>query len=211
MRNEESDLNIVHVIMYYRYVGLSFLLALEYFVLFLPGETELTAAGILVKNPAYHMNVISIIVASGIGTFVGGMMAYGVGRLLGRPFIMKYGKFIFLTQARIEQSELLFERYTILTVVISRYVAFVRDIVPYVAGVNRVKVKVFAPVLFVSSFLWVASFVFAGEFLVQAWKWARAYWKTEWLPMTIGVVIIFLLVRVFHRTIKNFVNHKRVT
>ena len=195
-------MNVVHMIETFRYVGLFILLALEYFILIVPGETELTTAGILSKNPIYHLNPLLIIVATGLGTFTGAMIAYWIGRLLGRPFILKYGKYVFLSSARLEQSENLFRKYTILTLVISRFIAVVRDITPYVAGINRVKLMVFAPVMLLSSFLWTASFVLFGGLIVKAWDYASKNWQKELVPIVIGAVALILLYAYIHHRIK---------
>ncbi len=195
-------MNVIHLIETFRYVGLFILLGLEYFILIVPGETELTTAGILAKNPQYHLNPVLIILAAGLGTFTGAMIAYVIGRLLGRPFILKYGKYVFLSAARLEQSEHLFRKYTILTLVISRFIAVVRDIVPYVAGINRVKLIVFAPVMFLSSFLWTTSFVIFGGLIVKAWEYASGHWRSELFPIVSGVVILAALYGYIHHRIK---------
>lgn len=195
-------MNIVHLIETFRYVGLFILLALEYFILIVPGETELTTAGILSKNPHYHLNPGLIIIVAGLGTFTGAMIAYGIGRLLGRPFILKYGKYVLLTPKRLEQSEILFQKYTIVTLVISRYIAVVRDIIPYVAGINRVKLVIFAPVVFVSSFLWTATFVMFGGLIVKAWGYVSQHWQSQMIPIVMVVVILLLLYFYIHWRIK---------
>ncbi len=163
-------MNIPHLIETYRYFGLFVLLGLEYFIIIVPGETELTTAGALSHSPGLHLHVLPIIIATSLGTFAGAMVAYAIGRLLGRPFVVKYGRYVLLTQKRLEQSERLFARYTIVTLVVSRYIAFVRDIIPYVAGINRVRLRIFVPVILISSFLWTTSFVLLGGVIVSAWQ-----------------------------------------
>lgn len=199
-------MNILHLIEVYRYAGLFVLLAIEYFILIVPGETELTTAGVLSKNPVYHFNIIFLIVATGLGTFTGSMIAYFIGRVLGRPFILKYGKFVLLTESRLEQSERLFRKYTILTLFISRYIAFVRDIVPYVAGMNRVKLKVVVPVLLVSSFLWTSTFILFGGLIVRAWHFTRTHGQTDFLFVLLAFFVLVAIYIYVHRRLRKFVS-----
>lgn len=195
-------MNILHIIVTYRYIGLFILLALEYFILIVPGETELTTAGALTRIARYHMSPMSVIIAAGLGTFSGAMIAYGIGRWLGRPFIVKYGKYVFLTEARLRRSEQLFDKYTVSTIVISRYIAFVRDIVPYVAGINRIKLSLFIPVLLVSSFLWTASFVLIGGVIVAAFHWITAHWQQDTAVIVLCIALVVGLYVYVHRKLR---------
>ncbi|MCY0888022.1 MAG: DedA family protein [Alicyclobacillaceae bacterium] len=179
---------LLHWIETYRYYGLFILLASEYFILIVPGETELTTAGALAHRPAFHLNFFELILSTSLGTFSGAMMAYGIGRLFGRPFLLKYGKYMFLTPKRLEQSELLFEKHTIAMLVVSRYIAFVRDIVPYIAGIQRVSLKIVTPILFLSSFLWTSSFLLAGNYIMKAFEFIRVH-EQSILPLAIFLFI----------------------
>lgn len=195
-------MQILHIITTYRYIGLFILLALEYFILIVPGETELTTAGALTRIPHYHLTPFAVIVAAGLGTFSGAMIAYGLGRLLGRPFIVKYGKYIFLSEARLQRSEELFAKYTILTIVLSRYIAFVRDIIPYVAGINRVKLRIFAPVLFLSSFLWTASFVLLGGVIVDAFRFIATHDRQDTVVIVLALLVAGAAYYWLHRKLR---------
>ncbi|MCY0875596.1 MAG: DedA family protein [Firmicutes bacterium] len=195
-------MQILAIITTYRYIGLFILLALEYFILIVPGETELTTAGALTRIPHYHLAPVPVILATGLGTFAGAMIAYGLGRWLGRPFIVKYGKYVFLTEARLQRSESLFQKYTILTIVVSRYIAFVRDIVPYVAGINRVKLRIFVPVLLLSSLLWTTSFVLLGGVVVEAVHWILAHWKQDTAFIVVAVLVTVGLYLYIHRKLR---------
>ncbi len=204
-------MNVIHLIETFRYVGLFILLALEYFILIVPGETELTTAGILSKTPAYHLNPVLIILAAGLGTFTGAMIAYAIGRLLGRKFLLKYGKYVLLTPKRLEQSEQLFQKYTIITLVISRFIAVIRDITPYVAGINRVRLVVYVPVIFLSSFLWTTTFVFFGGLIVKAWGYISQHWHSELVPIVVGVAVLIFLYFYVHHMIKKSIERLTTT
>lgn len=166
------------------------MLAIEYVILVVPGETTLTTAGILFRSGSVHFNFVLLVLVTGLGTFAGSMMAYGIGRMFGRPLLMKYGKYVMLTPARLEKSEALFKRQTVLTLIISKYIAVVRDIVPYIAGINRVKLRIFMPITLLASFMWTATFLGAGGLIGELWKVMRHHWKADLVPAIILVLLL---------------------
>lgn len=175
----------------YGYWGLFGSLALEYLFIPVPGETTLTAAGIAFKTHHFHLSLVSILVATTFGTFIGSMFGYLIGRIFGRPVLVRFGKLIRLKPEKIDQAELLFSKYTVLTLVISRYIAVVRIIVPYLAGINRVPITLYAGTMLVSSLLWTSTFVLAGSLIEGAWRHFIHHWRSEIAP---AVIIILILV-----------------
>ncbi|MDQ0189207.1 DedA family protein [Alicyclobacillus cycloheptanicus] len=195
-------MNFMHWIQSYGYPGLYVMLALEYVIFVVPGETTLTTVGILWKNGAGHFSFLPLLLASGLGTFTGSILAYAIGRWLGRPVLVKYGKYVFLTEDRLKRSEAMFRRHTILTLVVSRYIAVVRDIVPYIAGINRVKLRVFLPIIFVASFVWTGSFILAGSLIEQALVFVVAHWRIALVPAVILAVACYFGYRALHKRLE---------
>ena len=181
-------MNLAHLVGTYGYPGLFVMMILEYLILIVPGETTLTTAGVLWRSGAYHFHFVTLVVVTGFGTFAGSMLAYLIGKIFGRPLLVKYGRYVFLTPGRLDRSEQLFKRYTIVALIVSRYVAVVRDILPYIAGINRVKLSLFIPIMFVTSFLWTATFLAAGGLIGQLWLMIRTNWKADLLP-SIGILL----------------------
>lgn len=191
---------ILHLWQSYGYWGLMGAMALEYsIVLPVPAETTLTATGILYQQHVLPMKLIWLITATALGTFFGATIAYFIGRIVGRPFFDKYGKYIKLTPDRIDRAEHVFQKYTIPTLIISRYIAFVRIFVPYIAGINRVRLVIFVPTVLITSFLWTATFLLAGSVIDRAVMQVIHHWKTELAP---AIIILLALVAgywYFHR------------
>ncbi|MCF8564233.1 DedA family protein [Alicyclobacillus tolerans] len=182
--------NITHFVGTYGYPGLFIMMVLEYVILIVPGETTLTTAGALWRSGAYHFHFSTLVIVTGLGTFTGSMLAYAIGRMFGRPLLLRYGKYIFLTPARLERSDALFKKYTILALFISRYIAVIRDILPYIAGINRVKLRIFVPIMFITSFIWTATFLAAGGLIVQMWYVVRQHWQTDLVPAILLVLLV---------------------
>jgi membrane protein DedA with SNARE-associated domain len=189
---------IAHLLQTYGYTGLFIALALEY-VLAVPAETILTTTGILWQNKIYHLHIVPLILATSLGTTFGATLAYWVGRTLGRPFLIRYGKFVHLTPERINKADRLFAKYTLPTLVISRYIAVVRILIPYLAGINKVKFPLFVTTIFLSSILWTTTFITAGGVIEHAFGAVMHHWKRNLIPAAIILALLIVLYAYLHK------------
>ncbi len=181
---------IAHLLQTYGYAGVFFALALEY-VLAVPAETILTTTGILWQQKIYHLQLLPLILATSLGTTFGATFAYFMGRTLGRPFLLRYGKFVRLTPKRIDKADKLFAKYTLPTLIISRYIAVIRILIPYLAGINRVKLPLYITTIFLSSLLWTSTFVMAGSVIDRAWSAVIVHWQRNLIPALI-ILAVFI-------------------
>lgn len=198
--------HIAHLLSTYGYWGLCGGLAIEYLFIPVPGETTLTTAGILWQKPEYHLQLIWLLTATTFGTFAGSMFGYLIGRGFGRPFLVRFGKYIRLTPDRIDKADKLFAKYTVPTLVLSRYIAGIRIIVPYIAGINRVRLIVYIPVMLVSSLMWTATFILAGSVIVKAWHKFIGNWEKNLIPFLLIVGVLVVGYIYLHRWMKRKIN-----
>lgn len=84
-------------------------LLLEYIALPFPGEPTLAYAGFLAQKGDLSLPIL--IILSFIGTSLGMTIQYFLGNKLGMPFIQKYGKYVFLTQRKIDLTRMWFDKY----------------------------------------------------------------------------------------------------
>jgi membrane protein DedA with SNARE-associated domain len=186
----------------YGYFGLFGALALEYLFVPVPGETTLTAIGILWQSQAYHLRLLWLLMSTTLGTFTGSLIAYLIGRTLGRSFIERFGRLIRLTPDRINKAEALFHKYTVPTLILSRYIAVVRILVPYIAGINRVRLWVYVPVMLISSLAWTTTFILAGTAIERVWHQVLHHWRQELVPAILIVAAIAVGYVYLHRWIQ---------
>ena len=69
----------------------------------LPGETILLAAGVLVQRG--HLDLGDTIAFGILGAVVGDQIGYWVGREGGRPFVLRWGRYLFITPERLAHAE----------------------------------------------------------------------------------------------------------
>lgn len=197
---------IAHLLQTYGYFGLFGALALEYLFVPVPGETTLTTAGILGAEPKYHLSLGWLILSTALGTWTGALIAYFIGRTLGRPFVLRFGRFIRLTPARVDRAEKLFAKYTLPTLLISRYIAVIRILVPYIAGINKINIGLYAITMLIGSFMWTSTFVIGGRYIERAWHNVMQNWHRDLIPAILIVIVLGVGYWFLHRFIEKKIN-----
>lgn len=104
-------------------------------------------------------------IASWGGVVVGMVIAYGIGRFLGAPFIKRYGKYIGIKEEKWERTRKLFHRQGKWVILFGYYVPGVRQISPYMAGVIRFPFRSFLLLASVGAAIWTIPIIVAGMLL----------------------------------------------
>jgi len=125
-----------------------------------PGETALVTAAALAGRGT--LSIVGVIVAGCIGTIAGGHAGYWLGSRGGTAFISRYGRWILLTEARLERTHRFFDQHGAKTVLLGRFVAFLRSFVGIFAGLSNMPVQVFALYNAIGGIVWVLTFSLLG-------------------------------------------------
>ncbi|WP_206922184.1 DedA family protein [Alicyclobacillus suci] len=192
-------MGFIHFAIAYGYTSIFALLGLEYLILVVPGETLLTTLGVLAHTQQLHFSLPLLIVVASFGSFTGSIITYFIGRTVGRPVILRYGKYVFITEKRLQQTERLFHRQAIWTLLITKYIAVIRDIIPYVAGVNKLGLKVYVPIQLLASFLWIGTFLLGGNLIKLAATSIYHHWRIELIPAVIVLALCVWGYRAIHK------------
>src|SRR5436190_3840597 len=78
------------------------LMAMESSIIPLPSEAVIPPAAHLAHTGQSHLSIAGIIIAGTIGSWLGATIMYWVSRMAGRPLVMRYGKFVLVSPAKIE-------------------------------------------------------------------------------------------------------------
>lgn len=111
------------------------LVGLESLDLPLPSETALVAAAIYAGSTG-QLSIISVLIAALVGAVIGDSFGYLIGRSLGWPFLLRYGRRIGLTGERLRIGRMLFSRHGGTVVFAGRFVAFLRVLAASLAGAS---------------------------------------------------------------------------
>jgi membrane protein DedA with SNARE-associated domain/membrane-associated phospholipid phosphatase len=125
-----------------------------------PGEFTVILGGVIAGE-----GTISIIPLIGIVWFcamAGDSTSFLIGHRVGRQFLLKHGHRIRITEERFKLVEDYFDRHGGKTIVIGRFLGFVRPLAPFIAGTSRMTYRTFLPYSVVGTGLWGTTFCLLG-------------------------------------------------
>jgi len=128
---------------------------------FLPGESLLFSAG-LVAAARDDINIAFLIFAIFLAAFIGDQVGYVIGRKVGRPYLEKHKSK--RMKRMLERSERFYERYGWWSVVIARYIPWVRTFVPPIAGTVKMNYYKFLSANALGALLWGVGITLAGYY-----------------------------------------------
>ena len=127
-------------------------MAMESSIFPVPSEIVIPPAAFLAAQG--KLSFTGVVLAGTLGSYLGAAITYWVSRLIGRPLILRYGRFIFLSPKKVEQAERWLSRYESGGVFFARLLPVVRHLISIPAGIVRMNFKVFSVVTIVGSGIW---------------------------------------------------------
>jgi membrane protein DedA with SNARE-associated domain len=164
---------IIEVIDRTGYAGILVLMALEGSFIPVPSEIILPFSGFLASQGQFSIWAIALVGA--IGNIIGTLLTYSVARYIGVPFLYKYGKYVLVSRADIDQAQRLFKRFGMPIIFISRLLPGIRGFVPIPAGIAKMNIIPFLFYVFVGSFLWSLFLTYIGFLLGEHWEFVGPY------------------------------------
>jgi membrane protein DedA with SNARE-associated domain len=167
IRLEPREL-IFHLLQHYGYIGLYLLFIIDTLGVFLPSKTILIISGFLVSQG--FIKHLPLFIAALAGSLTGFFTGYQVGTKVGKPFLDKYGKCIYLTPKLLRKAEKWFDAYGTAAILIAYFIPGLRHIVPYLSGIAQMPVRKVMLCAFSGATLWVLTFTLIGRFLGNNWS-----------------------------------------
>lgn len=127
---------------------------------YLPGDSLLFVCGTLAANGVLDLWAILILLT--IAAILGDTVNYWIGRFTGKELLDHHVRFI--RQEYIDKTHSYFEKYGGVTIIIARFVPFVRTFAPFFAGVGKMEYSHFLIYNIIGGVLWVCAFTMAGYF-----------------------------------------------
>lgn len=134
------------------YIGVFFLMALESTVVPVPSELILPPAAFWASQG--HMNFWGVVAAGTFGSYFGSALSYLVCRWLGARFLHQYGRYVLLTEDKINMAEKLVRNHGAFGIFLSRMLPVVRHLVSMPAGIFKMNFKVFSIVTLLGAGIW---------------------------------------------------------
>ncbi len=151
----------------YLLVGvLAFLETAAFIGLVAPGELAVVFGGFVAGQGEIDAFVLAAIVWACAAA--GDSTGYAFGRRLGRGWALQHGGRVKVTPERFETVEQFFQRHGGKTIVLGRFIGFMRALAPFIAGASRMPYLRFLGASVIGSGLWVAAFVSLGYVFWQS-------------------------------------------
>ena len=156
---------------------------------FLPGDSLLFVVGAMTGAGmmSYPVAVMVLLAAA----ILGDQCNYSIGRYFG-PKVFQWEDSRFFNKRAFERAHNFYETYGGITIIIARFMPFLRTFVPFVAGVAEMSRVKFTLYNIVGAFIWVLGICTAGYFLGSL-PWVKANLdKIIWaLILVPGLIVIF--------------------
>jgi membrane protein DedA with SNARE-associated domain len=172
------------------YLGIFVTMTLESMLFPIPSEAVMPFAGFL----AYEgkMDISVVVLVSSAANLLGSIIAYMIGKYLGRGFIERFGKYVLLDMHHVELVEKWFRKYGSVTILFSRMLPVVRTVNAVPAGIGKMNFTKFCLYTFIGSVPWNLALVLAGYFLKENWNVLEKY--TIYIDVVALAAIVLILV-----------------
>jgi len=131
----------------------------------LPGDTILFGAGLLAASPSSDVNLVVLVIGAFVAAVAGNEVGYLTGRRYGRSWLESRESGRALTQLR--RTEAFYERYGWFSVVVARWIPWVRTFTPVVAGTAAMRRPSFTSANVVGALTWAVALPIVGYVAYQ--------------------------------------------
>lgn len=160
---------------------------------FLPGDSLLFVAGAIAAVGGMSLPVLMISLT--VAAILGDAVNYSVGRYFG-PKVFQWEQSRFFNKAAFERTHAFYEKHGGITIIVARFLPFIRTFAPFVAGIAQMTYGKFAFYNVIGAVIWVCSLTTLG-YLTGNLPWVQANFSIITLAMIIipGLPAVIEVVR----------------
>jgi membrane protein DedA with SNARE-associated domain len=190
------------------YLGVALLMAMESSILPVPSEIVIPPAAYWASQG--RMTLVGVVIAGTVGSYVGAMAMYAVSRWLGRPLVLRWGRYVRITPEKLERTERFLARYELGGIFFARLLPVVRHLIGIPAGIVRMPILPYSVTTIAGSALWCAVLAWFGQHvlgsdpkLVEDPQAMLGVLKAKSMTIGVGVAVLaamyFVVVRLTSR------------
>ncbi|HJQ48448.1 MAG TPA: DedA family protein [Amycolatopsis sp.] len=180
---------------HYGYLAIAGLILLEDFGIPAPGETVLIAGAVYAG--AGQLNIVVLVVVAIIAAVLGDNIGFAIGHFGGRPLVLRFGRYMFVTESRLDTAERWFTRHGGVVVVFARFVEGLRQANGIIAGITGMPWPKFLVFNALGAALWVGVWAglgdLAGTHITVIYEQVRRY--QIYVLIALGVLVAALIIR----------------
>ena len=163
---------IIEIMNNFGYLGVFLLIAIENVFPPIPSEVILLFGGFMTTFS--DMNIVGVIIASTLGSVLGAIILYYIGKILNKDRLKKIitskpGKILRLKPEDIDKADEWFDTKGNKTVFFCRFVPIIRSLISIPAGMSEMPMKKFLLYTAAGSLIWNAALTIAGSIVGENW------------------------------------------
>lgn len=163
-----------------------------------PSEVVMIPAGYLAYKG--EMNIFIVVFMGILGSLAGAVFNYYLAMKLGRKFLLKYGKYLFIKEETILKMEMFFEKHGHISTFSGRLIPVVRQYISLPAGLSKMNILVFSIFTSLGAGIWVIILTLMGYFLGGNEELIKDYLH----QIIIAILILLVIVGyIYYKKTKN--------
>lgn len=187
---------IVQIMDQFGYWGIALLIAIENVFPPIPSEVILTFGGFMTTYTSLNTWLVALFAT--VGSVVGALVLYGVGRIL-KPERLekllsgKLGRILRLKPEDVDKADKWFRRKGKATVFFCRFIPIVRSLISIPAGMSKMNMGIFLLLTTVGTSIWNIVLVMLGAFAGASWEKIAGYFDIYGKIALIVIAAAFLI------------------
>ena len=153
---------------------------------FLPGDSLLFAVGALAAAPGSILDPLWLFLLLSTAAILGDTVNYWIGHLVG-PKVFHKENVRFLNKEHLHRAHQFYERHGGKTIILARFMPFIRTFAPFVAGIGSMTYWKFLAYNVTGGVLWIGILFFGG------YKFAAIPWVDKNFELVILAIVIISL------------------
>jgi len=173
------------------YLGVFILMILDPTALPVPAEIILPLAGWILADNISQVLLLSLIAT--IGSTIGCLFEFYLAKAVGRKFIIKYGKYLFITEEDLIKQEKFFVKNQFYFIFITRMIPFIpKTITSVISGIYNLNFYKYVAYTFIASYPTLFIYVYIGNNLGENYSEIKNYVGGFGFPILIILIIVII-------------------
>ena len=198
---------IISIMNKFGYFGVFFLIAVENIFPPIPSEVILLFGGFMTTYS--KINILGVIIASTLGSLVGALILYYIGKILNKERLKKIvkgkiGKILRLKAKDIDKADEWFDTKGNKTVFFCRFVPILRSLISIPAGMSEMPMPKFLIYTTIGSAIWNAVLTIAGSIVGDKWETiVDIFDKYSHITLIVLIILFIGAITYFYKKRKN--------
>ncbi len=169
------------------YPGIFLLMLIESSFIPFPSEVIMIPAGYLASKG--DMNIAIAIACGILGSLMGALINYYLAIWLGRPLLIRYGKYVMFKEHHLVQMENFFARHGHISTFTGRLIPMIRQYISIPAGLAKMNLPIFCFYTSLGAGIWVTILTLLGFYIGENEALIKEYLRDIVIILVIACIV----------------------